>query len=278
MIGAARNFPPGAEKKQQESFWRRKSRQVVSRGKRNKRLLGRVAQKKCSRSVPVFWKNRRPKECSMSLPDRIRQAIAPAHLRIEQTPFAQQMASGQMTRADYARGLQHLLSLHTGLESLFAEAAESWPAFGSLYHAEAMDRAGAIRRDLQALIGDSTAAEHPLIDQFVEQARTWLEQSPWSLLGVLYVLEGSRMGSMVLVRSLSRAFQVQPAAGVGLDYHWDGMTTRPQDWGQFKGVLSALPLSDTQTEHVGQAALSTMEALVDIYQAMSVATAPVLVS
>ena len=41
----------------------------------------------------------------------------------------------------------------------------------------------------------------------------WAHESPASLLGALYVLEGSRMGSMILVKSLSRAWGVPAESG-----------------------------------------------------------------
>jgi heme oxygenase len=206
----------------------------------------------------------------MTLPDRIRQAIAPAHMRIEQTQFAQQMANGQMRRDVYAFGLRHLQTLHHGLEELFISTAESWPLLASLYNSGTMDRTEAIQRDLAALNEDTSPLGHERIEQFLDQARQWSERSPWAIVGVLYVIEGSRMGSMVLTRSLAKAFQIEPRPGIGLDYHVEGMQTRPVDWQKFKAALLSLPLSSEQADDVCQAAISTMDALVELYSALSV--------
>lgn len=79
------------------------------------------------------------------------------------------------------------------------------------------------------------------------------------------------MGSMMIARSLAKAFHRPMMPGVGLDYHMDGMETRPQVWKQFRQSLAELPLSASEQSDVLAAAVETMAGLVSLYSALPVA-------
>lgn len=202
----------------------------------------------------------------MTLPDRVRQLLGPTHAAIEQTDFARAMIGGTIDRAAYCRGMAQLAHLHGAVE----EALAVHPEFAPLYRSADMSRTDAIACDLVALghfpddPTDATAAQCALISQ-------WSAASPWKLVGALYVLEGSRMGSMALVRPLSKALGVEVRPGTGLDYHLTGIATRPQTWQQFRGTLAALPLTDAQQAAVCDGGTATMDALHAMYAAFPVA-------
>ena len=81
----------------------------------------------------------------------------------------------------------------------------------------------AVDRNLEALGQPTATAPAAAIARLVGAIAGWSANEPWALLGPLHVVEGSRMGSMVLCRSLGRAFGLDPRrAGTGLDYHTDG--------------------------------------------------------
>jgi heme oxygenase len=202
----------------------------------------------------------------VTLPDRVRQLLGPTHAAIEQTDFARAMIGGTIDRAAYCRGLAQLAHLHAAVE----EALAAHPEFAVLYRAADMSRTDAIACDLVALghfpddPTDATAAVCSLV-------AGWSSAAPWRLVGALYVLEGSRMGSMALVRPLSQALAVEIRPGAGLDYHLTGIATRPQTWQQFRGILAALPLTDAQQQAVCDGATATMDALHALYAAFPVA-------
>ena len=199
-----------------------------------------------------------------SLPDLIRAAIAPAHTAVEQTPFARAMITGTITRADYVVGLAQLGILHRELEAA-TEAAVGLPA--ALIPPP---RTPAIERDLLALGGDASDAAHPAIADIAQRFHDWAAESPTALLGAIYVLEGSRMGSMVLARSLTRALHVQPQPNRGLDYHIDGIATRPTDWKAFRNRLAEADFSAESQEQIVAAAVEVMDALTTLYSAVPV--------
>lgn len=205
-----------------------------------------------------------------TLPDRVRAAIAPAHVAVERTAFAKGMVTGTVSRTEYVAGLRQLAHLHAALEDCLAAAAS--PHVNALYDPARMARAPQLAADLAALAEDDEAVDpaEP-VARLAESLRGWADRAPHALVGALYVLEGSRMGSMLLARSLTRALGVEPRPGHGLDYHLDGIATRPADWKAFKATLAGLPLTEAERDEVVHAATVTMDALVALYAAVPVA-------
>jgi heme oxygenase len=204
----------------------------------------------------------------MTLPDRLRAAIAPAHVAVEQTGFAHGMAAGTLSRADYAAGLAQLGHLHAALEAALGGAADA--RISAVYDPARMTRSPLVDRDLAAL-GEVVVAEPAdAVARLAEAFGRWAATAPHKLLGAVYVLEGSRMGSMVLARTLPKGLRVPPLPGHGLDYHLDGMATRPADWQRFRGTLAGLPLTPAEQDEVTAAAVETMDALVELYDGMPV--------
>ncbi len=205
----------------------------------------------------------------MTLPDRLRAAIATTHTSIEQTPLAATMIGGTITAEQYAEWLTNFAHLHGELESALADC----PLAAGVYRSEEMARTPLLTRDRQHFPLDPLDRPHPAAAELAEQFSEWKVSAPHKLLGVLYVLEGSRMGSMALVRPLARAFALTPQPGVGLDYHLDGIAGRPQRWGEFRAALAGVTLNDTQQAEVCEAAVAVMEGLCEMYSAAEVATA-----
>lgn len=204
----------------------------------------------------------------MTLADRLRAALAPAHDVVERTPFAVAMAGGRLSRAEYATGLGPLARLHAALEAALSPNRDS-PVVAAVYDPARMARSPLLAADL-AVLGEPAAvpAADAVIDELARRLGEWGRATPWALVGPLYVVEGSRMGSMLLARSLSAGFGVKPEPGVGLDYHVAGMATRPADWQRFKAAVNALPLTPAEADDVVAAATATMDALVAMYAAL----------
>jgi heme oxygenase len=203
----------------------------------------------------------------VTLPDRVRQLLGPTHAAIEQTAFARAMIGGTIDRAAYSRGLDQLGVLHSALE----DALATRPEFVALYDPARMTRTDAIACDLVAL-GGEPAGPTDATDALCAAIRGWAAASPWKLVGALYVLEGSRMGSMALVRPLSKALGVEVRPGTGLDYHLAGIATRPQDWQRFRATLAGSPLTESQQADVCAGAVGTMDGLFALYAALPVGT------
>jgi heme oxygenase len=208
----------------------------------------------------------RPRSVSMDLPQRLKEAIAETHDAIEALPLSKSILEGQISRATYRVLLSQLWYVHADLERLLLGAAELVGLVERTMH-----RTNTIMADLAALEME-IAPIQPCTTRTLQAVRAAAHASPWALLGCLYVLEGSRMGSMVLVKPLSAALKVELRPGQGLDYHLEGMQTRPRDWMQFKARLTALELDADQTQQAIHGAQLMMQGLYAIYEAQSNAT------
>lgn len=198
---------------------------------------------------------------------RLREATADLHTRIEQLPFAVAMIGARLTREQYVLALGQLWYVHDALESEIVEH----PALGCVYE-PAMARRAAIERDLTALGAAGPASEGPPTRALADAIRRWSAERPQALLGSLYIFEGSRMGSMVLVKPLARSLGVPVEAGRGLDYHLEEMAGRLQAWGRFKAAMLAAPLTAEDHDGIVASGVATMQGLYDVYAALTVPT------
>lgn len=199
------------------------------------------------------------------LPDRLREALAETHRRIEQLPYAQAIMNGSIGRDAYVASLSQFVAVHEGLEA----ALDRHPEL-PCYVASTMSRTETLRRDLSFWGIDAPDSPRPEAGRLASMFERWSDAAPWSLLGAVYVFEGSRMGSMFLAKSIGRALGVAPTPGNGLDYHAEGMTTRPRDWAAFRESLRSAPLDEAQARDVVDAASATFDALYDLYQVLDV--------
>lgn len=198
----------------------------------------------------------------MAVIDRLRTAVSPVHLALEATALARLMADGRVSRATYAPLARQTWHLHEGVEPQWGLAAQAWPALGALV-GPSRDRAARLAADLRYLApGDATPA-HPAIAEACARVRADVEAGPWTAVGSLYVLEGSRLGSAVLLRALAAGWGVAPTVGVGLDYHLPG----PAGWwaSTVRG-FEALPLSPSQVDDICAAACALMQSLWCLYE------------
>ncbi len=197
----------------------------------------------------------------MLLPDMLRQSIASLHTSIEATPLASVMINGTIAKPAYSQWLFQMKSIHHNLE----QALSFTTALGGLYDPQTMNRSEILKQDAEALQFEDDETLHAAVEAFVATLHDWSAESPWKLLGVLYVLEGSRMGSLALVRPLSKALGVALQKGTGIDYHLDGAAQRPQIWQAFRAKLAQFPLTPEQMVEVQSAACHTMSVLHDMY-------------
>lgn len=197
--------------------------------------------------------------------ERLSRAIRELHTRIESLPVAQAMAAGTIEPRVYLSLLEQLERLHVILEERLGQATE----LAGLYEPGTMARASDLQADLEALGAIPGEGEMLAVTQrfFGHLAEEWAD-APAALLGCLYVLEGSRMGSLFLAGRLAAALGVEARLGQGLDYHLRGAAGRVAGWRQFKAALDGSSLANEQGEMVERAAVETMQLLHDLYEAV----------
>ena len=193
----------------------------------------------------------------------LRDGIRDLHVRIERLPVAVAISEGRVTKPQYIQVLAQLYHIHRCLE----EELALHPFLATVYDSSVMARADVALQDLTYLGCGEPEVPQPETKELLLQLQHWSQRSAPALLGALYVLEGSRMGSLVLYRPLARALSVPAELGHGLDYHISGMTDRPAAWKRFITALLAQPLTRAEQQHVVDTAITTMAALHDVYAA-----------
>ncbi len=112
-----------------------------------------------------------------------------AHEQLERVALLTELASGGITLPRYRQYLQRMQSFHAALDrSLVGRLPAA-------YAGERLDQSARLACDLQALDADAIPAPRSLC-----QAVDALTPDPAAIWGVLYVLEGARLGSQVLLR------------------------------------------------------------------------------
>ncbi|MFN4258792.1 MAG: biliverdin-producing heme oxygenase [Gemmataceae bacterium] len=200
----------------------------------------------------------------MSLNLRLQHTTHDLHREIEQLPLSRWMVEGTVPLTVYASLLRQLGYIHRTLESALAEQRDASTVLQPHHR-----RAPLIERDLIILGMNAWEPPLPMVAALLVEIESWSGTKPWMLTGCLYVLEGSRMGSMMLVKPLAQALRVPLAPHCGLDYHLEDMRDGPHHWRQFKGRLDALSLPPVQSEELIQAAVRMFEVLIELYEVLS---------
>ena len=206
----------------------------------------------------------------MKLMEQIRAAISESHVAIEKTDFSKAMLSEYIHPMDYARGITQLWYVHNALESGIAKNADLESFF-----TPDMVRTPTIIRDLSAL-GYRLDSMDALLETrtIVATLQSWSKDLPLALLGCIYILEGSRMGSLVIARFLSKALGNQPGSSLGIEYHTEGASATPMRVRNLKEQIERAELSQSQADAVKLGAVEFMSLLNEMYDAIPITQRP----
>lgn len=205
-------------------------------------------------------------ETESTLTSRLRAVIARDHDAIEKTDFSVALMSGSLKRETYAMQMAQMYYVHHVMETVATEKE----SLGRYFEA-GMCRAEVIDRDLGALGLPremfSVLPETKLTCELLEQSA---EANSLSLIGAIYVLEGSRMGSLVLAKPLAGCLGISGAPGSGIDYHVDGAREVPMRLKQWKGAVDQSAFEAATQTAIETLADEFMHHLLDLYAAIPV--------
>lgn len=197
----------------------------------------------------------------MTLTQTIRAAIAQLHEAIEQTPFSMALMRGQLDAESYCSSLTQMWHIHAALER-----ASLKPEIARFFSKEVV-RTPAIERDLAHWSYPLRGSDvFQVTKETVTRMAELSERQPLNLLAHIYVLEGSRMGSMIIAKPLAASLGVLPIEGRGLDYHTEDMRQTPARFGAFKGRIDAAITDERQVSIIAETAVDFMRSLNSIYQ------------
>jgi heme oxygenase len=206
----------------------------------------------------------------MSVMNLVRSAISASHFQIEQTAFSKGMLDGSMTATNYARGLVQLWHIHSILET----CATLSPKIKGFFTNE-MIRTGTIRRDLHAFGYDLNSFEQMLeTTAIVDQLKDWALESSYAILGCIYILEGSRMGSLMIAKPLGQTLRLAPGEVAGIEYHTEGAAGTPMRLRSFKEKVDQAGLGTEAEAQLIEGAVRFMDLLNALYAALPMDNLP----
>lgn len=202
-------------------------------------------------------------EVAASLADRLKDATAEQHRRAETGGLMQSLAGGTIEPVAYRTWIAAMHALHGGLQTAIEIAAEAEAGRNPARAAAMVQLTADHRRHLRHLESDMAALAAPADagadtgrPEFAFAAPVAAELAaaatahPITILGSLYVLEGSMNGNSFIARRLGGVW----GSEVGLAYlQSDGADQRP-NWMQWRADLDAVAMSDAERDATVEAA------------------------
>jgi heme oxygenase len=202
-----------------------------------------------------------------SIMSRLKSATADLHQAAESRPLQKQLAKGVIAREHYTAYLSQLYLVHAALEEQIRRASPRHPAFGAVVRDHHW-REGQLLDDLRHHGVDPGAiAPVPATAAFTAMLERAAVETPVSLLGALYVLEGSTNGAKFIAAALRRAWGTQGNAGLAyMDPHGDQQRPR---WAAFKESMDAVGFPPADEDLIVRAAEETFRAITRITDEVS---------
>lgn len=185
----------------------------------------------------------------------LREGTKEHHVRAERHPLQAAIARGKVDRRTYGRIVAQNRALQEALEGALDAGAEREPRLARVF-APHHRRLANFDADLDAL-GVEDRGVVPATDWACGWIRGLGEREPLSLLGVLYVLEGSTNGGQFLAHPLRAALGLQGNEGLSsLNPHGD--RTR-ELWAGFRASVDSLALEPAEADAIIAAAQETFD-------------------
>ncbi|MCX6875225.1 MAG: biliverdin-producing heme oxygenase [Verrucomicrobia bacterium] len=202
----------------------------------------------------------------LTVMEELKAATFVAHGRLQTAPFFQALAACQLPLESYVGQLRALSVIHGVLEQALAACADERVA--SVWNND-MRKLPLLQQDLRyfeprAVADLKEAGEAAL--KATEQLRLRSVDQPLTLLGSLYVVEGSTLGVQVLRPIYARAFLL--AGEEGLAYLRPYGAAVHARWAQYQQRMNALRLSAAEREQLAQAANELFDQLAAVFQAL----------
>lgn len=200
---------------------------------------------------------------NQTLMGEIKARCAEAHARTQEAPFFRALLQGRLPLESYVGQLRALFVVHGVLEKSLAESPE--PRVRRVFQ-DSMRKIPSLQQDLRYFeprgVADlkEAAAAAIAIDTRV---RLRSLEDPLSLLGYLYVLEGSTLGARILKPHLASTFSLTDDGGLAYVTSYGGEVE--VRFAEFKARMNALETSSEERLRIGEAATELFERLETVF-------------
>jgi len=202
----------------------------------------------------------------LTLTEELKAATFAAHARLQAVPYFEALAACQLPPESYVGHLRALAAIHGVLEQALASCPDARAA--SVWQSD-LRKVPYLQEDLRYFEPRKVADLREAVEaalKTVESLRLRSVERPLTLLGCLYVLEGSTFGAVVLRPLVARAFLLTGDGGlVYLHGHGGDALAR---WAQYRQRMDALQLSMEEREQIVQAAGEFFAQLATIFDAL----------
>ena len=188
------------------------------------------------------------------------------HEKLQSCDFSKALVAGHCPLDGYLGFLRALAVVHATLEAQLEQSPS--PLLGQVWRAE-MRKFPLLQRDLDSFSAHrradlplALAAAGRMSDRILDRA----SQEGVSLLGYLYVLEGSTLGAPTLRRAVAQAFGLE--GGLGLDYLSNYGRDGKEHWNQFGQRMEGALVDGADQAQVFQAAQEAYQGVLEILQAL----------
>ena len=202
---------------------------------------------------------------NMTLMDRLKSETSRAHADTEAIPFNACIMSGTMPQARYAGQLSCWNRLHVALEDALETSMNDrvqavWQDTTSRAPLLALDLQWHPDADVPDEAQQATAAMISWIESFASS-------DPVRLLGVLYVLEGSTLGGMILRKSIAGMYGIEGDEGLAY-YSAHGKEVMP-NWMLFKARMNSNITCSEEQDRIIDTACETFEHVGHVLRGLS---------
>lgn len=182
----------------------------------------------------------------------LKESTRPNHTAAESHPFQGALANARLSIPAYVDYLQQLRELHERFEAKLRDASGTNPSVKHVVQPEHYQLTF-LEKDLQALKANKANAL-PCVQEFTES--NLFAQEPASLLGVLYVLLGSKHGGKFIAHNVKQAYNLDEA---GYTYFAPYGENFREIWQKFTAGLNELELTEAQRQRVLEGASHTFD-------------------
>ena len=206
---------------------------------------------------------------------KLKEGTQSLHDEAESGDFQRRMVSGELTREEFASFLAQMHHVHATLDPALDAAAASDERLASIFQTT-HHRLDLLDQDLVDLDADASEAPLPAITEFVEFVKSRSTDSPVSLLGALYVMEGATNGNKIVAKRLRDSIGLGDDKAMGyLDPH--GQDQR-RSWNTFKESLNELDLNEQEQDDCVVVARETFLMVMNASRQLDERTAPTATS
>jgi len=198
------------------------------------------------------------------LHELLRTETAGLHDRLERLPYFQALQSGELCKPAIVSLMRSLAIIHAVLERELSQVAT--PGLAELSK-RAIAKVPLLIADLATLGAESVPSVTAAIRGALDYGAAILTDAddPWSLAGVLYVLEGSQKGGVVLQQAYLRCLKINVGQ---LSYFGCYGRRTAAHWTDFGAALDSLRIGTEQARQVVAAAIRCFQHLETICTAL----------